>query len=100
EDLGIDGESAREVHTLLHPAAELEGIRLGESFEPDHFDELFRTFARLTLGQTEQLHPVHHIADDRAPREEARLLEDHSAVVPRTVDLPPVEWQGARCDRQ
>src|SRR5207247_8843005 len=39
QDLGVDSESAREVHALLHAPAQLGWIRLREPFQADEVDE-------------------------------------------------------------
>ena len=90
----------REIDPLLHAAAQLQGIGVLEAGEPDQLDLLLRALDRLLLRERALgFDTEDDVAEDRAPRQQAGLLEHHRPVRTGCVDLAAVEREAAARDR-
>ena len=69
------GERTRDRHPLLHAARELVGVPVDELGEPDQLGELGHPCLRGRAVTAVQLERQRDVAGDRAPRQQARLLE-------------------------
>jgi hypothetical protein len=80
QNLGLVGEAAGDRHPLLHPAAELVRVAVGEAGQSDQFERVGGAgFARST-AQSCALEGKFDVGPRRPPREKRVLLEDHRAV--------------------
>src|SRR5437763_2164241 len=75
--VGIDGQRARHLHALLHPAGELAWVGALEALQPDELHVVRDARAALASRKVEQ--PEADVAFDREPRKNAALLEDEDA---------------------
>ena len=87
EDLGVEGEGARDAHALLLAAGELAGHLVLAAGKP----HLGNEFARLALGlrTIALLHAARGIGDvlqDRAVREEVVVLEHEAKAAARCLE--------------
>jgi hypothetical protein len=91
QHLGIGRQRARQPDALFHAARQLMRIMPLETLEPDHFDEFLAHRLALGGGDAAQLEPERDIVLDRAPRQQAELLEHHGAVLAGAGDLLAVD---------
>jgi len=100
EHLRVGEERPGEVHALLHAPRQLERIGILETLEADELDLVSRAVDHLSLAHGALgLDAEDDVAEDRAPREQAGLLEHHGAIGARLRDLAPVEREGSGGDR-
>ena len=81
QQLRIERQRASDRGPLLHTARELPGVLVLEALQVDHLQPARRALAPLRRRQAHHLERQHHVALDRAPREQRRRLE-HVAVLP------------------
>src|SRR6202008_1086909 len=75
EDLRGEGERPGDRRPLAHPARELDGPEIRRALEADEVEELREPRRAALRRPAGELQRPGHVARDRAPREEARLLE-------------------------
>ena len=76
-------QRARDTDALLHAAGELVRIVVREIAEPDELDEMPRDLVPLLDRDAVELQRELDVADHRAPRQQAEVLEHHAGVLAR-----------------
>ena len=96
---GIEREQPRQRDALLHAAAQLARIEIGETGEMNEI-EIFRGLGHaLALGQSLHLERPRDVLDGGEPGKQRELLEHHAAIGPRRPDRTAVETQVAAAGR-
>src|SRR6185369_5047543 len=80
ENLGIDGEGARQVTALLHTTGELVRIVIFETGEADEFDKILGALYAAVIIEALAFKAKQDILEHCAPRHQAGVLKDHAAV--------------------
>ncbi len=62
-----------------------------ESLQADKFDELLGTVLAVSVVEALAFQTEDHVLENRAPRHQAGILEDHAAVRAGTADLLAVD---------
>src|SRR5262245_27899593 len=91
QDFGIDRERTREIGPLPHAAGNLRGVIFVEARQADEIEDRARTRSAGVVDLPAYLEPEHRVAPDRAPREQAVLLEDEAAVGARPLQRAAVD---------
>ena len=80
QQLGVEGEGARNRDPLLHAARQLPGMFPPEAFELDQLQELARPTCALVPGEAHDLERQLDVPRDRSPVHEHRRLEHHPVI--------------------
>ena len=84
QQIGLDGERAREIAPLLHAARDLRRVEAAEIGQPDELEQVADAPLHFCMRQmrppavARKLETVGDVLADRAPREQARMLKDEA----------------------
>src|ERR1700741_2149271 len=84
DDVGVDGERAREADALAHAAGELARVAVLEALQADFGDVLARDRLALRAWRTAQLQAEGHVAQHVGPGQQREVLEHERPFGPGT----------------
>src|SRR3954447_15631358 len=89
DEFGLIDQRSRDCYALLHAAAEVFGIVVGEFSEADGFQVFVRELAAFVAGHRAKAQAVFDVLADGQPAEGRVGLEDHSAIAADAGDRLP-----------
>ena len=96
QDLRLAHERARDRGALAHAARQLVRVGVGERGHADQLEQSARAVAALGTGDAGQLERKRDVVDGRAPRQQARLLENEADALVGVADRLAVDQDAAR----